>query len=118
MGKRNDLGWEIYPEGLAHFLKAYARYRLPILITENGLPVTRDEDRWTFIFLHLWQVARALSEGIPVVGYLHWSLLDNYEWAEGFRGRFGLVEVHYATQKRTVRESARRLADVIRRNEL
>ncbi len=118
VGKRNDLGWEIYPEGLAHFLKAYSRYRLPILITENGLPVTRDEDRWTFIFLHLWQVARALSEGIPVAGYLHWSLLDNYEWAEGFKGRFGLVEVDYATQKRTVRESARRLADVIRRNEL
>jgi beta-glucosidase len=118
VGKRNDLGWEIYPEGLAHFLKAYSRYKLPILITENGLPVTRDEDRWTFIFLHLWQVARALSEGIPVAGYLHWSLLDNYEWAEGFKGRFGLVEVDYATQKRTVRESARRLADVIRRNEL
>ena len=118
VGKRNDLGWEIYPEGLAHFLKAYARYRLPILITENGLPVERDEDRWTFIFLHLWQVARALSEGIPVVGYLHWSLLDNYEWADGYGARFGLIGVDYATQERTVRESARRLADVIARNEL
>ena len=63
-------------------------------------------------------MARALSEGIPIVGYLHWSLLDNYEWAEGFRGRFGMIEVDYATQRRTVRDSARRLADIIARNEL
>jgi len=118
VGKRNDLGWEIYPEGLAHFLRAYSRYRLPILITENGLPVDHDEDRWTFIFLHLWQVARALDEGIHVVGYLHWSLLDNYEWADGFRARFGLIGVDYATQQRTVRESAKRMARVIERGEL
>lgn len=118
VGKRNDLGWEIYPEGLAHFLKAYARYDLPILITENGLPVSRDEDRWTFIFLHLWQVARAMSDGIRVVGYLHWSLLDNYEWADGFRARFGLIGVDYATQERSVRDSAVKMADVIARREL
>ncbi|NOT35532.1 MAG: glycoside hydrolase family 1 protein [Candidatus Eisenbacteria bacterium] len=118
IGKRNDLGWEIYPEGLAHFLRTYSRYQLPILITENGLPVDKDEDRWTFIFLHLWQVARALDEGINVIGYLHWSLLDNYEWADGFKARFGLIEVDYATQKRTVRESAKRLASIIERNEL
>ena len=118
IGKRNDLGWEIYPEGLAHFLRAYARYRLPILITENGLPANDDEDRWTFIYLHLWQVARALSDGIPVAGYLHWSLLDNYEWADGFKARFGLIGVDHATQARTPRESARRLARVIERNQL
>jgi beta-glucosidase len=118
IGKRNDLGWEIYPEGLARFLRAFARYHLPILITENGLPANDDEDRWTFIYLHLWQVARALSEGIPVAGYLHWSLLDNYEWADGFKARFGLIGVDYATQARTPRESARRLARVIERNQL
>jgi beta-glucosidase len=118
IGKRNSLGWEIYPEGLAHFLRAYSRYKLPILITENGLPVDNDEDRWTFIFLHLWQVARALDDGIPVVGYLHWSLLDNYEWADGFRARFGLIGVDYATQERTVRESARRMARIIANNQL
>ncbi|MEO5988971.1 MAG: glycoside hydrolase family 1 protein [Candidatus Eisenbacteria bacterium] len=118
IGKRNDLGWEIYPEGLAHFLKAYSRYKLPILITENGLPAERDHDRWTFIFLHLWQVARAINDGVPVVGYLHWSLLDNYEWADGYRARFGLIAVDYATQKRDVRESAKRMAEVIARNEL
>ena len=118
VGKRNDLGWEVYPEGLAHFLKSYAKYKRPILITENGIPVDRDEERWTFLFLHLWQVARAVSDGIPVVGYLHWSLLDNYEWADGFKARFGLIGVDYATQARTIRESGRKLAEVIARNAL
>ena len=118
VGKRNDLGWEIYPEGLAHFLRDYSRYKLPILITENGLPVSNDEDRWTFIYLHLWQVARAVNEGIDVAGYLHWSLLDNYEWADGYEARFGLIGVDYATQRREIRESARRMARIIERNEL
>lgn len=118
IGKRNELGWEIYPEGMAHFLMTYQRYKKPILITENGLPTNRDDDRWTFLFLHLWQIARAINDGAPIVGYLHWSLLDNYEWADGFKARFGLIGVDYATRERTVRDSARKLADVIRRNEL
>ncbi len=118
VGKRNALGWEVYPEGLAHFLRSYSRFRLPILITENGVPAVHDDDRWTFVYLHLWQVARAISEGIPVVGYLYWSLLDNYEWADGYNARFGLVGVDYETQQRTVRESARRMARVIEANEL
>ncbi len=118
IGKRNDLGWEVYPEGLAHFLRVYARYQLPILITENGLPASNDEDRWTFLYLHLWQVARAVSDGIPVAGYLHWSLLDNYEWADGFRARFGLIAVDYATQARTIRSSGLKMAEIIRKNEL
>ena len=71
-----------------------------------------------FLVLHLWQVARAISSGVPVVGYLHWSLLDNFEWADGYDARFGLVEVDYATQRRTVRESARRLSRIIERNRL
>ncbi|MGH7743044.1 MAG: family 1 glycosylhydrolase, partial [Candidatus Eiseniibacteriota bacterium] len=91
---------------------------LPILITENGVPAATDEDRWTYIYMHLWQVARALDEGVPLLGYLYWSLLDNYEWADGYKPRFGLVGVDYATQKRTVRRSARLLSTVIRRGEL
>jgi beta-glucosidase/6-phospho-beta-glucosidase/beta-galactosidase len=103
---------------MAHFLRSYQRYKKPILITENGLPTNRDDDRWTFLFLHLWQVARAINDGVPIVGYLHWSLLDNYEWADGFKARFGLIGVDYATQKRFVRESAQKMAQIIRRNEL
>ena len=118
VGKRSSLGWEIYPEGLGHFLRRLKRFQLPILITENGISTEKDEDRWMFLVLHLWQVARAISAGVPVTGYLHWSLLDNFEWANGYDARFGLVAVDYATQRRTVRESARRLAGIIARNRL
>ena len=117
-GKLNDLGWEVYPEGLAQFLREYSRYKLPILITENGIPTRHDDDRWVFLFMHLWQVARAIADGVNVVGYLHWSLLDNFEWADGYGGRFGLIEVDFATQERRIRPSAWRYAQIIRRNEL
>jgi len=118
VGKLNDLGWEVYPEGLAQYLREFSRYRLPMLITENGIPAGEDDDRWTFIYLHLWQVARAIADGVDVVGYLHWSLLDNFEWADGYRARFGLVEVDFATQARRIRPSAWKLTNVIRRGEL
>jgi beta-glucosidase len=113
IGKRNDLGWEIYPEGLGYFLKTFRRYRLPILITENGIPTTDEDDRWGFIYLHLWQVMRAMAAGIPVIGYLYWSLLDNYEWADGYDAKFGLIAVRFKTQERIVRPSARWLSQVI-----
>jgi beta-glucosidase len=117
-GKLNDLGWEVFPEGLAQFLREYSRYKLPILVTENGIPTRHDDDRWVFLFMHLWQVARAIADGVHVVGYLHWSLLDNFEWADGYGGRFGLIEVDFDTQERRIRPSAWRYAQIIRRNEL
>jgi beta-glucosidase len=116
VGKRSSLGWEVYPEGLGRFLHRLKRFGLPVLITENGISTGDDEDRWTFLVLHLWQVARAISDGVPVAGYLHWSLLDNFEWADGYDARFGLVGVDYATQRRTVRESARRLGEIMATN--
>jgi len=118
IGKRNDLGWEVYPEGLGRFLRSFQRYRLPLLITENGIPTVDEDDRWAFIYLHLWQVMRAMAAGIPVIGYLYWSLLDNYEWADGYAARFGLIGVNFKTQDRIVRPSARWLADVIRKRSL
>ncbi len=118
VGMRSSLGWEVYPEGLGRFLRRLKRFRLPILITENGISTGNDHDRWMFLVLHLWQMARAISAGVPVMGYLHWSLLDNFEWADGYQARFGLIEVDYATQRRTVRESARLLADIMARNQL
>ncbi len=117
-GKLNDLGWEVYPEGLAQFLREYSRYKLPILITENGIPTSHDDDRWVFLFMHLWQVARSIADGVNCVGFLHWSLLDNFEWADGYGGRFGLIEVDFASQERRIRPSAWRYAQIIRRNEL
>jgi beta-glucosidase len=118
IGKRNDLGWEVYPEGLGYFLKTFRRFRLPLLITENGIPSVDEDDRWGFIYLHLWQVMRAMAAGTPVVGYLYWSLLDNYEWADGYAARFGLIGVNFKTQARIVRPSARWLAEVIRKRSL
>ncbi len=91
--------WEVYPEGLYNAIKRnYARYRLPILIAENGL-ATRDNqpraDRWTrsaYLVAHIRQMQRAMSEGYPVMGYIHWSITDNYEWGS-FSPRFGLYTV-------------------------
>jgi beta-glucosidase len=113
IGKRNDLGWEVFPEGLGHFLRSFQRYQMPLLITENGIPTTDEDDRWAFIYMHLWQVMRAMAAGVPVVGYLYWSLLDNYEWVDGFTAKFGLIGVNFKTQDRVVRPSARWLSQVI-----
>jgi beta-glucosidase len=118
IGARNQLGWEIYPEGLGQLLTEYARYGLPILISENGISTRRDTARWLFLYMHLWQIARSISLGVPILGYLHWSLLDNFEWAEGYAARFGLIEVDYKTQERRVRQSAIHYRELIRRNRL
>jgi len=112
-GKDNFLSWEIYPKGMHTFLKDFSRYKLPLLISENGLATTDDAERSEFIVEHLKAVALAMDEGAPVIGYLYWSLLDNYEWAEGFVPRFGLIEVDYATQERKVRDSAIRFKEII-----
>jgi beta-glucosidase len=119
VGKRTSLGWEIYPEGLLEFLKIDARFRLPLLITENGIATDVEDDRLLFLMLHVWQVARALGLRLDVRGYLYWSLLDNFEWADGFQNaHFGLIGVDFATQQRTVRHSAVRFAEVIAANQL
>jgi beta-glucosidase len=98
-GRRTDMDWEVYPEGMLRMLRAaWQRYQLPIYVTENGVA---GADRAEFIQSHLYAVSRALKEGIPVKGYYYWSLLDNFEWAEGFRPRFGLYHVDYTTMERT-----------------
>jgi beta-glucosidase len=101
-----DLGWEIYPEGIYHILKDYKKFNLPIFITENGLADAKDEKRAKFIREHLLWVHKAISEGVDVHGYFHWSLLDNFEWDKGFWPRFGLVEIDYETLERKIRPSA------------
>ncbi len=115
-GKRNFLKWEIYPQGIYSVLKEYSAYRLPILITENGICTNDDTERADFIKSHLREVARALADGVDVFGYLYWSLIDNFEWAHGYGPRFGLIEVDYATQRRSIKPSARVYSDIIKRN--
>jgi len=103
-----DLGWEIYPEGLLELLRRYARYQRPIVILENGIADRSDLQRADYIRLHLLAITRAAREGIPVTGYYHWSLMDNFEWAEGYSGRFGLYAVDFddPARRRTARDSA------------
>jgi beta-glucosidase len=102
----SDLKWSIYAEGLYKTLTRVAKYKLPIYITENGLADRQDQKRSKFIIDHLTQIARARDEDIPIEGYFHWSLLDNFEWQEGYWPRFGLYEVDYQTFERIKRPSA------------
>jgi beta-glucosidase len=93
---RNDMGWEIYPEGLLRLLERFAGRPWPILVTENGVADARGTVRPDFLRAHLYAVDRARAEGVDVLGYLHWSLIDNFEWSEGFGGRFGLFTIDFA----------------------
>jgi beta-glucosidase len=94
--QRSDLAWEVFPEGLYAILRRLARrYKLAILITENGMAEAVDKHRASYIISHIQQVQRARSAGVDVIGYLHWSIVDNYEWAYQYeaRARFGLFRV-------------------------
>ncbi len=105
-GPRSDMGWPIIPGNLIDVILSMRRYKKPIYITENGLADARDALRADFIRSHLRAVEEAQRKGADVRGYLHWSLIDNFEWADGFAPRFGLVAVDYETMQRTVRPSA------------
>jgi beta-glucosidase len=114
---RTDMGWRVVPRGIYEVvMRAWRRYRLPILITENGLADSQDAQRARFIIDHVAWLHKAIADGADVRGYLHWSLLDNFEWAHGFAPRFGHVEVDYDTLERRIRPSARVYAEMIRRN--
>ena len=105
-GPKSDMGWPIRPDGFTHVLLHMKKYKKPIYITENGLADSSDTQRAEFIRSHLRAVEEAQAAGVDVRGYLHWSLLDNFEWAEGFTPRFGLIEVDYETLERKIRPSA------------
>jgi beta-glucosidase len=109
---KNSLGWDIYPEGLYGMLLKVKKYGLPVIITENGICTSDDGQRWEYIAAHLKNIHRAITEGVPVAGYLYWSLLDNFEWDKGFGPRFGLIDIDYRTSQRTIRESARKFGQV------
>jgi beta-glucosidase len=115
--------WAVAPETMYYMPKfLFERYRKPIYITENGISVRdwigvdgqcHDPSRIDFTIRYLRALAQAIADGVPVRGYFHWSLLDNFEWAEGFKHRFGLIHVDYATGTRTPKDSAHFYRDVI-----
>ncbi|MFJ8599711.1 GH1 family beta-glucosidase [Streptomyces shenzhenensis] len=115
-----DFGWPIVPEGLTELLTAFRdRYgdRLPpVVITENGCSYEGldDQDRIAYLDGHIRALHRAIEAGVDVRGYFVWSLLDNFEWAEGYARRFGLVHVDHATQRRTPKASYGWFRDVLR----
>jgi beta-glucosidase len=96
---------EVYPEGLFRVIKHARRYGKPIYITENGLPDARDRLRATFLLGHLREVWRAVSFNWPIMGYYHWTLVDNFEWDRGWTQRFGLYGLDPTTQQRRLRNS-------------
>jgi beta-glucosidase len=105
--RTSDMGWELYPEAISHVLVDLKKYRVPIYITESGLADAHDAQREWFLREMLANVHRAIRKrGVDVRGYLHWSLMDNFEWQHGFWPRFGLIEIDYATQARKPRPSA------------
>lgn len=115
---QSDFGWQIYPEAMYRVVRIAQAFGKPIYITENGIADAADRWRADYIRNYLAQVHRAWREGVDVRGYFHWSLLDNFEWREGFSKRFGLAAVDFATQRRTVRPSARVYAEICRTNRL
>jgi beta-glucosidase len=111
-----EMGWEVYPEGLTELLvRLHRDYPVPpMIVTENGAAfhdtlesgAVHDTQRRDYIARHIGAVAEALRLGVPMAGYMVWSLLDNFEWASGYAKRFGIIHVDYASQHRTLKDSA------------
>ena len=123
---KSHIGMPVRPECMYYLAKyAWERYGLPILYTENGFSNldfvmldghVHDPQRIDYIHRYLLSVARAIQDGIPIEGYLYWSIMDNFEWAKGYDLRFGLVYIDYPTQKRTLKDSALYYKEIIASN--
>jgi beta-glucosidase len=109
-----DMGWEVYPDGLRMSLVRLAAYRRPLYVTENGIATQDDRQRARYLVRHLQALHAAIAEGADVRGYFHWTLYDNFEWAEGYRPCFGLVGIDRATLDRRPRPSADLYREIIR----
>ncbi|RZT09285.1 aryl-beta-glucosidase [Duganella sp. CF402] len=112
-------GMEFWPEALGATIRYTAEHvKLPIYVTENGISTDDDKQREEYIQRALKGVAGCLRDGIDVRGYLHWSLLDNFEWIFGYKPHFGLIAVDRATMRRTIKPSARLLGSIARKNSI
>jgi beta-galactosidase len=115
----SDFGWEIYPEGLMDALKMMSKYGKPMLVTENGIADAEDKLRPNFIVEHLRELDRAINkERIDVRGYFHWALTDNYEWASGYKMKFGLYSIDFSTKARIPRKSSELFKHIIETKEV
>jgi len=112
----SDMGWWLRPDSLYRALMDLKRYNLPIIITENGVADFKDQYREWWLDESFNAMNKALEDGINLIGYLHWSLLDNFEWAEGFWPKFGLVKVDLKTFERKIKKSGYYYKDLIEKN--
>ena len=115
-GVMSDIGWEIYPRGLKMVLEKFSRFGVPLFVTENGVATNDEVVRRDFVLQHLDSLSEALATGLNVIGYLYWSLLDNYEWAMGTAAHFGLAAVDFKTHERRPRPCAEDFGRVCRKN--
>ncbi len=114
-----QMGYEFWPEALEQTIRyAAAQSKVPVYVTENGIGTEDDTRRIEYIKRALAGVQNCLKDGIDVRGYIHWSLMDNFEWMLGYRPRFGLVAVNRETQERTPKPSASFLGGIAKRNSL
>ncbi|MDA8611471.1 glycoside hydrolase family 1 protein [Candidatus Pacebacteria bacterium] len=116
--KKNDMHWELYPSGIYHVLKQLKKYNKPVFISEAGIADHSDMYREQYVKDLITNIHHAISDGVPVKGYMYWSLTDNYEWAHGYKERFGLVEIDYETKERHIRESAYAIKEIYKNNYL
>ena len=104
----------MYAEGLERAVKLISKLNAPIEITENGVADFDDNLRPMHLRRHIWQLSKLISEGYDIRSHYHWSLMDNFEWAEGYKLRFGLYHVDYETQERTLKQSGSDYRDIIK----
>jgi beta-glucosidase len=117
--ERTQMGYEFYPEALENVIRCTSKYlNKPIIITENGVATDDDTRRIVFIDRALKGVSACIADGIPVLGYLHWSLLDNFEWQLGFSKRFGLIKVDRQSQERSPKPSLYHLGRIANSNSI
>jgi beta-glucosidase/6-phospho-beta-glucosidase/beta-galactosidase len=113
-GVMSDTGWEVYPVGLRMTLEKFSRLGVPLFVTETGVATADETLRREFIRQHLEVLAEASSAGLNVMGYLYWSLIDNYEWAMGTEPHFGLAAIHPTTHERLSRPCAKEFERICR----
>ena len=114
-----QMDYEFYPQALEHVIRrVHEELDIPIMVTENGIATADDGRRVAFIEEALKGVEKCVTDDIPVLGYLHWSLLDNFEWQKGFGMTFGLIAVDRRTQSRSPKESLKVLGSFVKEGQI
>jgi len=112
----SDIGWEVFPAGLFDALLDLSNYKLPIIITENGIATRNEDRRARYIVSYIKELYHAIAAGIDVRGYCYWSLLDNFEWEKGLNASFGLIEVKQPSLERAFKPSAKIYGEIAKEN--